>query len=103
MTIRPYTGRFAPSPTGPLHFGSLITAVASFCDARAQGGRWLVRIEDTDIPRIQAGAERAITDALLAFGLIADEPILRQQDRLDQYEAALIQLAARDLDRKSVV
>lgn len=97
MTIRPYTGRFAPSPTGPLHFGSLITAVASFCDARAQGGRWLVRIEDTDIPRIQAGAERAITDALLAFGLIADEPILRQQDRLDQYEAALIQLAARDL------
>lgn len=97
MTTRPYTGRFAPSPTGPLHFGSLITALASFCDARAHGGRWLVRIEDTDIPRIQAGAEASIRDALLAFGLIADAPMVRQQDRLDQYEAALQQLAARDL------
>ena len=97
MTTRPYTGRFAPSPTGPLHFGSLITAVASFCDARSQGGRWLVRIEDTDIPRIQAGAEASIREALLAFGLIADAPIVRQQDRLEQYEAALQQLAERDL------
>lgn len=97
MTTRPYTGRFAPSPTGPLHFGSLITAVASFCDARAHGGRWLVRIEDTDVPRIQAGAEQAIREALLAFGLIADAPIIRQQDRLGWYEAALQQLAARDL------
>lgn len=97
MTTRPYTGRFAPSPTGPLHFGSLITAVASFCDARSQGGRWLVRIEDTDIPRIQAGAEASIREALLAFGLIADAPIVRQQDRLEQYEAALQQLTKRDL------
>lgn len=97
MTTRPYTGRFAPSPTGPLHFGSLITAVASFCDARSQGGRWLVRIEDTDLPRIQAGAEASIREALLAFGLIADAPIVRQQDRLEQYEAALQQLAERDL------
>lgn len=97
MTTRPYTGRFAPSPTGPLHFGSLITAVASFCDARSQGGRWLVRIEDTDIPRVQAGAEASIREALLAFGLIADAPIVRQQDRLEQYEAALQQLAERDL------
>jgi glutamyl-Q tRNA(Asp) synthetase len=97
MTTRSYTGRFAPSPTGPLHFGSLITAVASFCDARSQGGRWLVRIEDTDIPRIQAGAEASIREALLAFGLIADAPIVRQQDRLEQYEAALQQLAERDL------
>ncbi|MFW1965419.1 glutamate--tRNA ligase family protein, partial [Acinetobacter baumannii] len=52
-----YSGRFAPSPTGPLHFGSLITAVARYCDARAHQGRWLVRVEDTDITRIYPGSE----------------------------------------------
>jgi glutamyl-Q tRNA(Asp) synthetase len=97
MTRRLYTGRFAPSPTGPLHFGSLITAVASFCDARAHGGRWIVRMEDTDLPRMQLGAEQAIIEALHAFGLISDEPILRQQERLAYYDDALRQLAMLDL------
>lgn len=86
-------GRFAPSPTGPLHFGSLITAVASYCDVKSRGGEWLLRIEDTDMPRIQAGAEQHILDLLDAFGLHADRPIVRQQDRLSHYEQALDQLA----------
>jgi glutamyl-Q tRNA(Asp) synthetase len=90
------TGRFAPTPTGPLHFGSLITAVASYCDVHARGGQWLVRIEDTDIPRIQAGSEQAIRQALTAFGLQADRAIIRQQDRLDQYQQAIAQLHAQD-------
>ncbi|MFZ3191969.1 MAG: tRNA glutamyl-Q(34) synthetase GluQRS [Moraxellaceae bacterium] len=90
-------GRFAPSPTGPLHFGSLITAIASYCQVKARGGEWLVRIEDTDIPRIQAGAEQQILDALDAFGLCPDRPVVRQQDRLHLYEQALSQLAAQDL------
>lgn len=93
----PYTGRFAPSPTGPLHFGSLLTAIASYCEARAQQGRWLVRIEDTDIPRIQKGAESDILQALEAFGFEWDGEMLRQQDRLDLYEAALQQLKNRQL------
>lgn len=87
-----YLGRFAPSPTGPLHFGSLITAIASFCEAKSHHGQWLVRIEDTDIPRIQAGAEQAILTALEAFGFEWDQSILRQQDRLALYDTALEQL-----------
>ena len=90
-------GRFAPSPTGPLHFGSLITAIASYCDVKSRGGEWLVRIEDTDIPRIQAGAEQQIVDTLDAFGLYPDRPIIRQQDRLPLYEQALSQLAAQQM------
>lgn len=90
-----YTGRFAPSPTGPLHFGSLLTAIASYCDARSQLGRWLLRIEDTDIPRIQPGAESQILCALEAFGFDWDGKMLRQQDRLNHYETALQQLKAR--------
>ena len=92
----PYKGRFAPSPTGPLHFGSLITALASYCEAKSHGGQWLVRIEDTDIPRIQAGAEAAILNALEAFGFEWDEPVVRQQDRLEYYEQALEQLNNND-------
>ena len=91
---QPYVGRFAPSPTGPLHFGSLLTAVASYCDAKANGGQWLLRIEDTDIPRIEAGSETAILRALDAFGLYADAAIVRQRERLQLYEDVLAQLAA---------
>lgn len=90
---RSYTGRFAPSPTGPLHFGSLIAALASWCEARHRDGRWLVRIEDTDIPRNQLGAETQILAALNAYGLYADAPIERQQDHLAHYYQVINALA----------
>lgn len=89
-----YTGRFAPSPTGPLHFGSLVAAVASWCDARAAGGRWLVRIEDLDQAREVPGAAVAIRDALSAFGLEHDGEVLVQSRRIDAYRVALARLAA---------
>lgn len=92
--FKPYVGRFAPSPTGPLHFGSLLTAVASYCDAKANAGQWLLRIEDTDIPRIEAGSEAAILRALEAFALHSDAPMIRQRERLHIYEEVLAQLAA---------
>ncbi len=92
-----YTGRFAPSPTGPLHFGSLITALASWCEARTQNGRWLVRIEDTDIPRNQMGAEAEILTALQAYGLHADSSIERQQERLEHYNQIIDALATKGL------
>lgn len=94
---RPYVGRFAPSPTGPLHFGSLLTAFASYCDAKAHGGQWLIRIEDTDIARIDASSEHAIVETLLAFGFVSDQPIVYQQMRTSFYQHALDQLAAHDL------
>ena len=87
-----YVGRFAPSPTGPLHFGSLITAVASYCDARAHNGKWLVRIEDTDIPRIYPGSEEHILRCIDAFQFEADDAIIFQKDRLDLYDAVIDQL-----------
>lgn len=87
-----YVGRFAPSPTGPLHFGSLITAVASYCDARAHNGKWLVRIEDTDIPRIYPGSEDHILRSIDAFQFEADDAIIFQKDRLDLYDAVIDQL-----------
>ncbi len=92
-----YVGRFAPSPTGPLHFGSLLTAVATYCDARSHNGRWLVRIEDTDIPRIYPGSEAHILRCIDAFGFIPDEEIIFQKDRLDLYENVLAELQAQDL------
>ncbi len=92
-----YTGRFAPSPTGPLHFGSLVTALASWCEARAHHGRWLVRIEDTDIPRNQIGAEESILSALNAYGLHADSAIERQQDHLVNYNHIIEALKAQNL------
>ncbi|ENX12953.1 glutamyl-Q tRNA(Asp) synthetase [Acinetobacter sp. CIP 51.11] len=92
-----YVGRFAPSPTGPLHFGSLITAVASYCDAKANQGTWLVRVEDTDIPRIYPGSEEHILRALDAFQLEPDAEIIFQKDRLDIYEDVIQQLRQQGL------
>ncbi|MEO8676325.1 MAG: tRNA glutamyl-Q(34) synthetase GluQRS [Casimicrobiaceae bacterium] len=91
-----YRGRFAPSPTGPLHFGSLIAAVASYCDARAAGGEWLVRIEDIDLPRARPGAERAIMSALERYGFAWDGPVVRQSERSALYKDALVELRDRD-------
>jgi glutamyl-Q tRNA(Asp) synthetase len=92
-----YRGRFAPSPTGPLHFGSLIAAVASFADARAAGGAWLVRMEDLDRPREVPGAAGRILDTLSAFGLHWDGEVLYQNSRSEAYEAALARLAEAQL------
>lgn len=91
-----YRGRFAPSPTGRLHFGSLVAAVASWLCARHAGGRWLLRMEDIDPPREVPGSARDILAALPAFGLTADEPVLFQSHRLDAYEAAFQRLRAQD-------
>ena len=90
-------GRFAPSPTGPLHFGSLVAAVASYADARAAGGLWVVRIEDVDEPRTVAGAAQAILRALADHGFAWDGPVLRQSARTALYAQALDRLAAQDL------
>jgi glutamyl-Q tRNA(Asp) synthetase len=98
MTAAPaprYRGRFAPSPTGPLHFGSLVAACASHLDARARGGEWLLRIEDIDRARIVPGAEDAILAMLDACGLHWDGPVVRQRDREDRYAAMLAALRAR--------
>jgi len=92
-----YRGRFAPSPTGPLHFGSLVAAVASYADARQHGGAWLVRIEDVDETRTRPGAERLILDALHGFGMHADESPVRQSARKALYDETIEQLPRRDL------
>jgi glutamyl-Q tRNA(Asp) synthetase len=90
---QPYLGRFAPSPSGPLHAGSLVAALASWLDARAQGGRWLVRIEDVDRPRSLAGADQLILRQLTACGLVPDEPPVWQSQRGSLYQEALDRLA----------
>ena len=87
-----YRGRFAPSPTGPLHFGSLVSALASWLDARAHDGAWLIRIEDIDGPRTVPGAAEDILTALDRFGLRADEPPIWQSERTARYQQALDQL-----------
>ena len=92
-----YVGRFAPSPTGPLHFGSLVAAVASFLDARAAGGRWLVRIEDVDTTRTVPGAAEDILRTLEAFGLRWDGEVEWQSRRTGHYERALESLRTRGL------
>jgi len=89
-----YRGRFAPSPTGPLHFGSLVSALASFLDARAHRGTWLVRIEDIDGPRTVPGAAEEILDTLGRFGMHSAEPPVWQSQRETAYQQALEQLLA---------
>jgi len=92
-----YRGRFAPSPTGPLHFGSLVAAMASYADARAAHGEWLVRIEDVDTPRARPGAGDAILAALERLGFEWDGPVWRQSQREAAYVEALRALAAAGL------
>jgi len=94
---RPYRGRFAPSPTGPLHLGSLATALGSWLDARAHDGAWLVRIEDVDIPRTVPGADRLILNQLRACGLEWDEEPAWQSQRFVLYQKAIDQLIAKGL------
>ncbi len=84
-----YIGRFAPSPTGPLHFGSLVAAVASYCDAKANAGKWLVRMEDLDKPREVSGAADEILHTLEAFGFEWDDEIVYQSQRDEYYVDAL--------------
>ncbi len=84
-----YIGRFAPSPTGPLHFGSLVSALASYLDAKANSGQWLVRMEDLDPPREQAGAASAILQCLDEHGLHWDGDVIYQSQRSDAYQACL--------------
>ncbi|MBM6552225.1 tRNA glutamyl-Q(34) synthetase GluQRS [Marinomonas ostreistagni] len=92
-----YRGRFAPSPTGPLHFGSLLSAVASYLDARQQHGTWLIRIEDVDGTRCSPRFQTSILDTLTSYGLISDEPVLVQSERHELYQAYLQQLIEQDL------
>ena len=88
-----YRGRFAPSPTGPLHFGSLLAAIASYLQAKVSGGAWLLRIEDIDPPREQPGADRAIVTALEKFGFEWDGPVGYQSAARERHEWLLRQLS----------
>ncbi|HUJ14964.1 MAG TPA: tRNA glutamyl-Q(34) synthetase GluQRS [Thermoanaerobaculia bacterium] len=90
-------GRFAPSPTGPLHFGSLVAAAGSWLFARAAGGRWLVRIEDLDTARVVPGSEQEILGSLRRYGLEWDGEVVRQSERTALYDAALARLRERGL------
>lgn len=89
-----YRGRFAPSPTGPLHFGSLVAALGSWLMARHAGGAWWVRIEDLDPPREVPGAAEDQLRTLAGFGLVSDAPVVRQSERHDHYRTALDRLLA---------
>lgn len=97
MKASGYIGRFAPSPTGALHAGSLTTALASWLDARVHGGQWLVRIEDVDTPRCVPGAAQTILQQLERCGLRSDAPVLWQSQRSAAYQQALDRLLAQNL------
>lgn len=90
-------GRFAPSPTGPLHIGSLVAAVGSYCLARQSGGRWLLRMEDLDTPRVVPGADKQIMRVLEGFGLEWDDEVVYQSRRTGAYEEAARQLREKGL------
>lgn len=92
-----YIGRFAPSPSGPLHNGSLVAAMASYLDARAHHGQWLLRIEDIDTPRVVAGADHTIMQQLQALGMHWDGPVIWQSSRLNRYQEVFNQLKERGL------
>ncbi|GGF86183.1 tRNA glutamyl-Q(34) synthetase GluQRS [Alteromonas lipolytica] len=92
-----YVGRFAPSPTGPLHFGSLIAALASYLDAKAHNGTWLVRMEDIDAPRCIAGADKQILDCLAAHELIWDGKVRYQSAHLGDYDKVLAVLRSQQV------
>ncbi len=91
-----YRGRFAPTPSGPLHFGSLVAALASYLDARAHAGEWLLRIEDIDPPRVVAGAASAIQRTLAAHGFEWEGEVIHQSRRGEVYQSALARLIAAD-------
>ncbi len=97
MTTPPYIGRFAPTPSGYLHFGSLVAALASWLDARAADGRWLVRMEDLDPPREVAGAQAAILQTLDSYGLHWDGEVVYQSLRHDAYQQVIDRLLAQGL------
>ena len=93
LSTTDYVGRFAPSPTGPLHFGSLVAAVASYVDARAAQGSWILRIEDVDTTRCSPRAEAEIRRQLAKYGFEHDGEVVRQSERSELYETALQRLA----------
>ncbi len=95
--MQPYRGRFAPSPTGPLHFGSLVAAVGSYLEAKSRGGLWLLRMEDLDPPREQPGAAERILRTLEACGMNWDGEPMYQSQRADAYRAALARLQTQGL------
>ncbi len=92
MSSTPIIGRFAPTPSGPLHFGSLVSALASYCQAKSQQGQWLIRIEDVDTPRVVDGSALQILNHLELFGFEWDGEIIYQSDQFEHYEAAVRQL-----------
>jgi glutamyl-Q tRNA(Asp) synthetase len=92
MDKEPYVGRFAPSPTGRLHAGSLAAALASYVDARAHGGTWLIRIEDVDIQRCSKESALSILDVLARLEMQSDAPVVWQTERFERYEAVLKEL-----------
>ena len=95
-----YVGRFAPSPTGPLHFGSLVAAISSYLDAKFNDGLWLLRVEDLDPPREPAGASELILGQLFKLGLEWDGEVLYQSSRIDAYQSALDELRQKSLTYK---